>query len=81
MHIHTEKMTELGCVMPVPTKRPKTLWDELRDEFPCDPITQHHDWASCVKSMYKKDCGFDPDWNCDCDKCESNLAEEPIISS
>ena len=19
--------------------------------------------------MYKKGCGFDPDWNCDCEKC------------
>ena len=32
MRTHTEKMAELGYVMSVPTKRPKTLWDELRDE-------------------------------------------------
>ena len=29
MRTHTEKMAELGYVMPVPTKRPKTVWDEL----------------------------------------------------
>ena len=29
--------------------------------------------------MFQKDCGFNPDWDCDCDKCESSLAEELLL--
>ena len=55
---HVEKMAALGYVMPKPIKRPKTLWDELREEFPCDPVIQHRVWASRIRRMFQKDCGF-----------------------
>ena len=29
---HNQIMTDLGYEMPVLTKRPKSLWDQLRDE-------------------------------------------------
>jgi hypothetical protein len=76
---HVEKMAALGYVMPEQSKRQKTLWDELREEFPCDPVIQHRVWASRIRRMYQKDCGFNPDWDCECDKCESSLAEELLL--
>ena len=68
MSSHAEKMAALEYNMPEPSRRPKTLWDELREEFACDPLIQHCVWAARVKRMFQKDCGFNPDLNCDCDK-------------
>ena len=72
-------MTDLGYEMPVLTKRPKSLWAQLRDEFPFDPVLQHRVWAFRIKRLFQRDCGFNPDWNCECEKCESHLAEELLL--
>ena len=76
---HNRIMAAIGYEMPVSTKRPKSLWVQCRDEFPCDPVLQHRVWAFRIKCLFQRDCGFNPDWNCKCEKCESHLAEELLL--
>ena len=49
MRSHNQIMAELGYEMPVSIKKSQSLWDQLRDEFPCDPILQRRVWAFRVK--------------------------------
>ena len=46
------------------------------EEFPCPSELQHKIWAGRIARQFRNDCSFTTDWDCECNKCESALAEE-----
>ena len=68
---HSEVMRRMGYEPSLPvTKKTKTNWDMLVDEFPCPVHIQHSVWAARILRNLKKDCGYPRlDSLCDCTKC------------
>ena len=74
---HSEIMASLGYETPAPLpKKTKTMWEEFVEQFPCPSELQHKVWAGRIARQFRNDCGFAYDWDCECNKCESTLAEE-----
>ena len=75
---HTEIMRSLGYDPPEPEqKKPKTVWQQMIENFPCPPEQQHAMWAARIIRNFRIDCGFPRnDWGCDCDKCSRGIDGE-----
>ena len=74
---HQQIMASLGYETPAPVvKRTKSAWEDLVEAYPCPPEYQHKVWANRIKRLYRLDCGLISDWDCECLKCESALADE-----